>query len=466
MKLKYILAVLAIAVSVTRASAQVPGIIQYQGRVTVGGTNFTGTGLFKFAIIETTVLGTAVWSSSALSGMGEPKHEVPLPVGDGLFIVGLGDTALTNMAPLPAAIFNYGDLHLRVWFSDGVSPFVALTPDQRIASVGFAMMAANVSDGAITSAKLADGAVTASKLGSNSVSSAELSDTVSLRRIDMLYGNNSTGAVLTTQSSEARLHFYSLAGNEVMRLGHSFSAGEMKLYLSNGVAGIEMDAAETPTTGGRLVLRDAGGNATATLDAEAASTGGGRLDLRRDDNVSTVEVLADAPDATLAGGGILRIGPVLGENLALDGNEILARNTGAAAPLYLNYQNGAVVYTRALTVGTTVPAAGYALSVNGKVICEELVVQDSANWPDYVFAKDYKLRSLEEVEASIQENKHLPGIPSARKIGEDGVPLGQIQKQMMEKIEELTLYVIEQNKRLKAQEGELQALRTRVETRK
>jgi len=70
---------------------------------------------------------------------------------------------------------------------------------------------------------------------------------------------------------------------------------------------------------------------------------------------------------------------------------------------------------------------------------------------------------LDELEASIQKNKHLPGIDSAKKIGEDGIPLGAVQKQMMEKIEELTLYLLQQNKRLQAQEDELGKLRARLD---
>jgi hypothetical protein len=63
------------------------------------------------------------------------------------------------MSIVPATVFTHGDVHLRVWFSDGVNGFQQLTPDRRIAAVGYAMMADSVSDGAITTAKIADGAV-------------------------------------------------------------------------------------------------------------------------------------------------------------------------------------------------------------------------------------------------------------------------------------------------------------------
>ena len=107
-----------------------------------------------------------------------------------------------------------------------------------------------------------------------------------------------------------------------------------------------------------------------------------------------------------------------------------------------------------VSIGTTTPAVGYMLSVNGDVICEELKVQDSGSWPDYVFANDYNLRSLEEVEAHIDANSHLPGVPTAATIEEEGIEIGQMQKLLMEKIEELTLYMIDADKRIKALEAE------------
>ena len=87
-----------------------------------------------------------------------------LPVSHGLFTVLLGDRALSNMIPISATVFTNTDVHLRIWFSDGTVPYQQLAPDQRVASVGYAMMANSVTDGSITSAKLADGTISLSKL--------------------------------------------------------------------------------------------------------------------------------------------------------------------------------------------------------------------------------------------------------------------------------------------------------------
>jgi hypothetical protein len=99
------------------------------------------------------------WSNDGSStGGGEPGRAVPLLVNQDLFSVNLGDTGLSNMtAEVPPSIFTNSGVWLRIWFSDGAAPFQQFQPDQRVASVGYAMMAANIVDGAITSSKLAPG---------------------------------------------------------------------------------------------------------------------------------------------------------------------------------------------------------------------------------------------------------------------------------------------------------------------
>ena len=74
---------------------------------------------------------------------------------------------------------------------------------------------------------------------------------------------------------------------------------------------------------------------------------------------------------------------------------------------------------------------------------------------DFVFAEDYQLRPLSEVKAFIQENKHLPEIKSAQEMQEKGVGVNELQTQLLQKIEELTLYLIQQEERIKALEAEL-----------
>ncbi len=96
-------------------------------------------------------------------------------------------------------------------------------------------------------------------------------------------------------------------------------------------------------------------------------------------------------------------------------------------------------------IGTRYTNDNFRLAVDGKIICEELRVDLSSTWPDYVFAEDYPLMPIIELEKSIKANKHLPGIPSAQELESAGVDLGIMQTKIMEKVEELTLYVIELN---------------------
>ncbi len=106
-----------------------------------------------------------------------------------------------------------------------------------------------------------------------------------------------------------------------------------------------------------------------------------------------------------------------------------------------------------VAIGTPDALAGYKLSVNGSIKARELVIE-TIGWPDYVFAENYKPLPLSEVEKFIQSHHHLPNIPSASEIEKNGVAVGEMQKKMMEKIEELTLHIIELNKRIELLEDQ------------
>lgn len=102
----------------------------------------------------------------------------------------------------------------------------------------------------------------------------------------------------------------------------------------------------------------------------------------------------------------------------------------------------------------------HSLAVNGSAIFNKVVVKlysGSPGWPDYVFKKAYKLPSLKDVEDYIKANNHLPGVPSADEVKKNDLDIGENQALLLKKIEELTLYVIEQNKRLEAQNKKIAA---------
>ncbi len=100
-----------------------------------------------------------------------------------------------------------------------------------------------------------------------------------------------------------------------------------------------------------------------------------------------------------------------------------------------------------VAIGLSDPLPGYKVSINGSVKAKELVIEN-VGWPDYVFGDQYKSLTLKEVEKFIDQHHHLPNIPSADEMAESGIAVGEMQKKMMEKIEELTLYVIALNKEI------------------
>lgn len=103
-------------------------------------------------------------------------------------------------------------------------------------------------------------------------------------------------------------------------------------------------------------------------------------------------------------------------------------------------------------VGIGVTTPNEKLTVNGKIRAKEIKVETGGDWADYVFEPTYKLMSLKETEAFIKKNKHLPNIPSASEVEKNGIELGNNQALLLAKIEELTLHIIELEKRIALQE--------------
>lgn len=158
-----IVAVLPAVVQTGALAAGVPSTINHQGVVMVDGVRFTGTGAFKFAILDPDS-GLNRWTNngSNVDTTGAPTASVSLTVNDGVYSVRLGDTSLTNMSSsISPNIFSDDNLRLRIWFDDGVNGVHQLTPDFPLTTSAYTF---SVADGAISSSKLAEGSVTAAKL--------------------------------------------------------------------------------------------------------------------------------------------------------------------------------------------------------------------------------------------------------------------------------------------------------------
>ena len=109
-------------------------------------------------------------------------------------------------------------------------------------------------------------------------------------------------------------------------------------------------------------------------------------------------------------------------------------------------------------IGTGSPQ--YPLSVNGVIQAKEVIV--NTGWSDYVFDRNYRVPSLEEVSDYVTREHHLPGIPSQSEVEKNGVSLGDVQSKMLAKLEELTLQVIQLNEKTKRLELENEQLRNRM----
>ncbi len=357
-----LLALASLALLISMAHAQAPTMISYQSRVLMNNANFNGTGQFKFALVRGPGP-TLLWKSDGSAGNTEPAAAVSLPVANGLVMTSLGDATLANMTAIPVSVFeNYPDVRLRVWFNGGVG-YQQLTPDQRIVSVGYALMANAVPDGSITAAKLANNAITSAKItdgsigaadlapnsvntghiidgqvmtpdiANNAVTSAQLADSIDLGannvngRLDVYRTTAGTPGVSLIGGS-SQISTYGSDGQEQIRL---WGASYGELLLNNSGRGNSRAVRLTAhgTSGGQLELNNSGGSIRALLEGE---NDGGTLTLRQaNGNIGSILYGNDA------GGGALSLRATNGSPRLrayggpTAGSLILYNNAGATA---------------------------------------------------------------------------------------------------------------------------------------
>lgn len=181
--------------------------------------------------------------------------------------------------------------------------------------------------------------------------------------------------------------------------------------------------------------------ATARMRVRAVATNGIATPITVHIKIRSVNINSGWNPLTVAGNdaGITNLGAMTNE-----WNLYTGRLTSTASAEIAIHANG----NGYVGIGTKSPTE--RLSVKGKIRAQEIKVEadNNTNWPDYVFKKDYPLPKLADVEKHIREKGHLPEVPSAKEVEKEGIALGTNQALLLKKIEELTLYIIEQQKKI------------------
>jgi hypothetical protein len=259
----------------------------------------------------------------------------------------------------------------------------------------------------------------------------------------VVFTNDSVG--IGTSTPGTKLHVNGLVAGDLIRLGSNdpqisfYQGGAATGFVNTTGVDFKMGTFAANNTGKAIIRVNGGDRLTVAPD--------GNVGIANNDPLTRLHI-ASGQDAGLANtqNGFVMLGAEAGSNVVIDNNEIIARNNGAISTLFMQNNGGTV------QIGNVAVPTGYTLSVAGKAICTELRVQLTGAWPDYVFDEKYKLPDFNTLRNYIKENKHLPNIPAAKDIEKSGMEVGDMQRRMMEKIEELTLYVLELEKKISALE--------------
>ena len=215
--------------------------------------------------------------------------------------------------------------------------------------------------------------------------------------------------------------------------------------------------------GNTVTLSNGGGSFTMPTTSIIAGT---NTTVSGNGSASTPFQINAIDTSIYANNGIINQATTTGNNRVVDmNNRNIWFNTTTSSTNGKIYLGSTSVYPNS--------TGNYKLFVEGGIMTEKIKValRSTANWADYVFDKNYKLMSLLELEKYISTNKHLPGIESANELTKNGIDVTDMQSKQMAKIEELTLYIINQNKTLveqskaiSMQNKEIEALKTLMDT--
>jgi hypothetical protein len=311
------------------------------------------------------------------------------------------------------------------------------------------------------------------------VASLELDDDIAL-------GDPATSGSLTVFSGASGTETITLIGEGGrLRVGNPFGQGGTTIHGpgqliatrdDNGVL-VALYGHDGIDGGAACLLGTATGSIGLSLDGNAPGGTGGAVTLYT--GAAAEAISLTAADGTIRAGSVeggvagqMHLFPAAGgaSRIHLDGQDghmrlglsgtssgdLRAYSAGGGIEtIHLDGDSGQITANR-VGIGTQ-NAGNYRLAVNGPIRAKEIVVE--TGWSDFVFESDYDLPTLEEWEAHIREYGHLPDIPSAADVAKHGVKVGEVESRLLQKIEELTLHLIDMNKRLDCLEEENAQLR-------
>jgi hypothetical protein len=250
------------------------------------------------------------------------------------------------------------------------------------------------------------------------------------------WGNRNWGHLLLDATGSFRFMNYNKSNYSSLYLENLYSFGNVGIGTTTPQARLDVNG--TISSNGEIQNK-LNGISNFRMISEAYGY------MLRNDGVNTYMLLTNNGDAQGGWNALrpFRINNATGD-VALAGEHLI-----------ISHSTGNVFASGNVGIGTTSPDE--KLTVNGIVHAKEVRVDLTGALADYVFSKDYSLMPLHKVEQYVKTNSHLPDIPSADEVKQQGLGMGEMQNKLLQKIEELTLYVIQQQK-------EIQALKERIGT--
>ena len=381
--LVFVLAGIAFSTLLTTAKAA-PNLFNYQGHIAAGGIPFDGNGQFKFALVNAAG-DTTYWSHDGSSTAGgEPTTAVAILVSKGAFQVPLGDTTVANMTKaIPASLFADNDeVFLRIWFDDGSNGSEQLSPDRKLSTVPYAIVAARVPDGAIEATMIADGAITGTNIAAGTIDASHLSFTngtiSSITANGGLEGGGSTGD-LNISIADGGITSAHLAPGVIAA---SLNSGDTGLRLETNP-----NAPSLPFTPALLAEIKDGVGGFSQLDGAVGVTVEGTTAYVAsyvDDSLTIIDVSTPASPVLLAEikdgvGGFSQLLGAWSVTVAGTTAYVASINDDSLTIIDVSLASAGLIVEDRVGIGTSTPTT--ALDVNGTITATDLIVNGTASKP-------------------------------------------------------------------------------------